>query len=288
MINIIFKEVDYDNQDFTRLSIELDSFLNQAIGGESIREKYKKFNNLNTMDYVVVAYDGKTPIGCGALRKYSPEEIEVKRVFLREEYRENNVGGMLLERLISKSKELGFQRMILETGDFLEASVRLYSRYGFERIANYGEYAEMEESVCMARPIGREDIIYCVDRRLSEEDIRRLFLSAGWMSADYADRLSKAFRKAGTVLTAWQGDRLIGLAETLADGGVNAYVHYLLVDPAFHNRGIGASIMKRIKKIYQNYLYLLVISEKKDTVPFYEKLDFKAESDATVLQILTP
>lgn len=287
MGEITLKQIDFDNEDFIILCNELDQFLNEAIGGESIREKYKKFNHLDTMDYVIAAYDEGKPVGCGALRKYSLEDIEVKRVFVREAYRRKNVGGALLEQLILKSRELGFKRMILETGEFLKASMRLYSRYGFERIENYGEYAKMTESVCMALNMGNEDITYCVNRWLAEEDIKRLFQSVGWLSADYAGRLSESFKKAGTVLTAWQNDRLVGLTEVLADGGVNAYIHYLLVDQEFQNQGIGASMIDRIKKIYKNYLYLLVISEKKSTIPFYEKLNFSVESKATVLQIMT-
>lgn len=160
MENIILKEVSYDNADFICLCDELDSFLNRAIGGEDKREKYKKYNHLDTMDYVIVAYDEEKPVGCAALRKYSDEDIEVKRVFVREDYRGKNIGGMLIENLISYSKNLGYARMILETGEFLKASVRLYLRYGFERIQNYGAYVDMSESLCMGRSIKENDIRY--------------------------------------------------------------------------------------------------------------------------------
>lgn len=88
------KAVNYDNADFILLCEDLDAFLNIAIGGESKREKYKKYNHLDTMDLVLVAYDNGNAIGCGALRKYSEQEIEVKRVFVREEYRGQNIGGI--------------------------------------------------------------------------------------------------------------------------------------------------------------------------------------------------
>lgn len=287
MADIKLKQIDCNSKDFMKLCSRLDKFLDQAIGGESIREKYKKFNHLDTMDYVIAAYDEEKPVGCGALRKYSAEDIEVKRVFVQKEYRRKNVGGMLLEQLIKEAKEMGFRRMILETGDFLQASMRLYSRYGFERIENYGVYAEMAESVCMALNIGDEDITYCVDRWILAEDIKKLFRSVGWLSAGYADRLSEAFKKAGTVLTAWQNERLIGLIEVLDDGGVNAYIHYLLVDPEFQKQGIGTSMINRIKRIYKDYLYLIVICEKRGTIPFYEKSGFSVESGTTPLQIRT-
>lgn len=285
MKNIVIKEVSYDDTDFICLCDELDSFLNCAIGGEDKREKYKKFNHLDTMDHVIVAYDDEAPVGCAALRKYSDENIEVKRVFVREDYRGKNIAGMLIENLIAYSKNMGYTRMILETGEFLKASVRLYLRYGFEKIPNYGEYADMSESFCMARSIKEDDIIFCENRWIDSEPLWELFSSVGWLSANYAQKLAVAFRNAGTVISAWQGERLVGLAEVLDDGELNAYIYYLLVAPDFQNRGIGSRIIEKVKDKYARYLYLVVICEKKDRVTFYERCGFVKGEGATPLQI---
>ena len=153
MENVIIKDVISSNEDFIILCDELDDFLNETAGGEIERDKYKKFNYCDTMDYVIVTYAGEKPVGCAALRKYSDEEIEVKRVFVREEYRGKKIGGIMMENLIVQSKRLGYKRMILETGELLKASVRLYSKYGFEIIPNYGAYVNMPESLCMGRSL---------------------------------------------------------------------------------------------------------------------------------------
>lgn len=248
MNQLLLRQVDSDNRDFIYLCSELDSFLDIAIGGESKREKYKKFNHLDTMDYVIIAYYQEEAVGCAALRRYSDTDIEVKRVFVRENYRGQNVAGLLLEQLISYAKKSGYGHMILETGDFLQASLRLYSRYGFEQIENYGAYKNMKESLCMGLDIEKDRICYCLNRWISEEDLRELFESVNWLSARYADRLSKAFKNAGTVISAWQDNKLVGLIEVLDDGELTAYIHYLLVHPSFQNQGIGASLIKRVKK----------------------------------------
>ncbi|MBD5486243.1 MAG: GNAT family N-acetyltransferase [Lachnospiraceae bacterium] len=151
--SITLRQVPYSHPDFLQLCNELDQFLNLAIGGEDKREKYKKYNHLDTMDYVIIAYDGQHAAGCAALRKYSDTEIEVKRVFVQEPYRGQNIGGRLLAHLIEHAQESGYKRMLLETGAFLSASVRLYQRYGFEQISNYGDYKDMPESLCMGRDI---------------------------------------------------------------------------------------------------------------------------------------
>lgn len=150
---ITLQQVSSSHPDFLQLSRELDGFLNTAIGGEDKREKYKKFNHLDTMDHVVLAYDGKTAIGCAALRRYSGHEVEVKRVFVRESHRGCGIGGRLLSHLISQAKSMGFSYMLLETGEFLAASVHLYRRCGFSQIDNYGAYKNMPESLCMGREI---------------------------------------------------------------------------------------------------------------------------------------
>lgn len=151
--SITLQQTPYDHPDFLQLCSELDQFLNWAIGGEDKREKYKKYNHPDTMDYVVIAYDGQYAAGCAALRKYSETEIEVKRVFVREPYRGRNIGGRMLAHLIERAQEMGYKHMLLETGAFLDASVRLYKRYGFEQIENYGDYKDMPESLCMGRDI---------------------------------------------------------------------------------------------------------------------------------------
>lgn len=283
---ITVKEVSYDDKEFVRLCDELDSYLDAAIGGKDKREKYKKYNHLDTMDYVILACDGERAVGCAALRRYSDTEIEVKRVFLQEAYRGRNIGGTLIENLVEKAKKLGFRRMILETGLFLEASVRLYRRFGFERIRNYGDYQNMEESYCMGREIGEDVILYCEGRRATSEQLYQLFYSVGWMSAQYADRMEKAFRSAGLVVTAWREERLIGLAEVLADGDLTAYMHFLLVDPKEQGKGIGRHLVEMVKEHYKNYLYLVVISENKKAAAFYRKAGFNAVEGRVALQIL--
>ena len=63
----------------------------------------------------------------------------------------------------------------------------------------------------------------------SPEELQALFLSVDWSSGHFPDRLVIAMKNYETVYTAWDGDKLIGLISAMDDGGMNAYVHYLLV-----------------------------------------------------------
>lgn len=306
-LNIRYKAVSWDNKDFFALCEELDSYLDQAIGGVEKRKKYQGFNHLDTMDYVLIAYADQIPIGCAALREYlyvpetaveegknlkqmcsesihSNKAIELKRVYVQRSYRRQGVGAGLLKRLMGYARENGYQEVLLETGEFLKESCKLYAGFGFERIANYGPYAGMEESLCMRRKLS--EIYYSMERSFSVKDIENLYESVGWLSARYGERLVQAFQKAGLVISAWEGERLVGLAEVLDDGELTAYIHYLLVRPEYQRQGIGEELLELVKKRYKDYLYLIVISEERKNVAFYEKSGFASVNQATPLQIL--
>lgn len=285
MNDIIIKNASWENEDFINLCNELDSYLSEAIGGENKREKYIKYNLANTMDYVLIAYDGENPVGCAALRKYTDLQIELKRVFVRSDYRKQNIGGMLLEQLIIWAKNANYQYMLLETGQFLTDSVKLYKRYGFWKINSYGDYINMPESLCMGLSLSADSITYCLGKRLSASHISSLFRSVNWESGTYPELLEKGFRNAGTVISAFQANTLIGLVEVLDDGAAVAYVHYLLVHPSYQNQQIGSHLMEMIKELYSNYISLVVIAEKPQSLPFYNRLGFRVIDTATPLNI---
>jgi len=59
----------------------------------------------------------------------------------------------LVSLLIEWAVELGYRRMILETGELLAESCAVYRKLGFQVIPNYGPYADMPESLCMAKDL---------------------------------------------------------------------------------------------------------------------------------------
>ena len=73
------------------------------------------------------------------------------------------------------------------------------------------------------------------------------------------------------VISAWDGDKLVGLVRALDDGETVAFLHYLLVDSAYQGQYIGDELMKRIMSFYQNLLYAKVMPSDPKTIPFYER-----------------
>lgn len=77
-----------------------------------------------------------------------------------------------------------------------------------------------------------------------------------------------------TVITAWDGDKLVGLINVIDDGELTAYVHYLCVNPQYQGIGIGKELLKQIKEKYREYLYIIVIAENEKLIAYYKKNGF--------------
>lgn len=130
-------------------------------------------------------------------------------------------------------------------------------------------------------------ITYKIDKMFKEKELKDLFSSVNWLSANYADRLVKALQNSETVISAWDDEKLVGLINAIDDGELTAYAHYLLVNPEYQKMGIGRELIDKLKKKYEGYLYLILIAENKDVQHFYEKMGFAAEENSTPMVIQT-
>ncbi|MSS13258.1 GNAT family N-acetyltransferase [Bifidobacterium tsurumiense] len=130
------------------------------------------------------------------------------------------------------------------------------------------------------------DISYTEDKRFSEHDIEELFLSVGWVSGRYSQRLHKALMHSSTVVSAWDGDTLVGLVRVLDDTAMMAYVHYVLVKPEYQGQGIAGTMIERIKRKYEDFLYIEVMPEESKNAAFYERHGFHIMDDGVAMQIV--
>ena len=138
---------------FIELCRELDDFLNDVIGGEKQREKYNQYNKLTDIHDVILVVENGKAVGCGSYKRYNAEIAEIKRVFVRESHRGKGFSKHIMYALEQKARENGYKKLILETGNLLEAAINLYINCGYVIIENYGQYINMPESVCMMKEL---------------------------------------------------------------------------------------------------------------------------------------
>ena len=148
-----FIRTDGKNKDFIENCRLLDLDLERRVGKKIDRGKYRKYNQLGEIQEAIVVYEGCKVVGGGAIRRYDDENIELKRVFVHTEYQGQGIGSKLVSLLIEWAIELGYKRMILETGELLAESCAVYRKMGFEVISNYAPYENMPESLCMAKDL---------------------------------------------------------------------------------------------------------------------------------------
>lgn len=117
-------------------------------------------------------------------------------------------------------------------------------------------------------------ITYTEEKKFDNKSVVDLFSSVGWVSAQYPTRLYKALMHSSTVITAWDGDRLVGLVRVLDDSELVAYMHYVLVHPDYHGQGIAGTMVEMVKEKYKDYLYIELMPEERKNAAFYEKTWF--------------
>jgi len=137
--------------DFRMLITALDEDLYLRNGeGQLI---YRQYNQVDHINHVVVIYSGNAPVGCGCFKKYDPETVEMKRMFVRPEMRGKKLAAQLLHELEKWAVEEGFTKAVLETGLRQVEAIRLYTVAGYVLTENYGQYVGLEDSICYRKAL---------------------------------------------------------------------------------------------------------------------------------------
>lgn len=142
---------DSSHPDFEKLVAQLDAYLKITDGDE--HEFYNQFNGIAQLNHVVLAYVNQKPAGCGAFKAFDEERVEVKRMFTLPEERGRGIASKILLELEQWASELGYMASILETGKRQVEAVHFYKRSNYELIEKYGQYKDMENSLCFQKQL---------------------------------------------------------------------------------------------------------------------------------------
>lgn len=144
-------KADSTDKGFQELVRELDAYLTMIDGEE--HSFYAQYNKIDTLNNCIIIKVNKEPIACGAFKKYDEKTVEIKRMYTKEKSRGKGFAKMVLRLLEKWAKEEGYKRTILETGKRQVSAVELYKNSGYEIIPNYGQYKDIENSICFSKKL---------------------------------------------------------------------------------------------------------------------------------------
>jgi GNAT superfamily N-acetyltransferase len=130
-----------DSADAIALITELEAHLDPLYPAKS-RHGYSVEKLLAQGVAFFVLRHNDTPAGCGGIQLFGTEYGEIKRMYVRPQFRGLGYGKLLLDHLADYAREQGVVLLRLETGVHQAAAIRLYEREGFQRIPPFGDYKE--------------------------------------------------------------------------------------------------------------------------------------------------
>jgi len=111
-----------------------------------------------------------------------------------------------------------------------------------------------------------------------------LYKANKWSSADKPDELYKGLMNSHSLITAWVGDRLVGLGNAISDGHLVVYYPHMLVHPDYQGQGVGAMILDKMQSIYGDFHMQMLTADGK-AIDFYKKHGFQLAGDTKSMWI---
>ena len=133
-IGILFSE-------YTNMLIENDSSFKKYLDIQHYDEEIKHLETKYGLPYgrLYLAYCDGEAAGCIGLRKIDEHNCEMKRLYVRPEFRGKKIGEQLVRKIITDAKEIGYSYMMLDTLPFLEDAIFMYKKFGFYEIESYND-----------------------------------------------------------------------------------------------------------------------------------------------------
>lgn len=148
----------YDRHEEIR--ILFSEYINMLIANDESIRKYLEIQNYDEeLNHLEIKYgmpDGRLYLiyfdeklaGCVGLRKIDNQICEMKRLYIRPEFRGKKLGTVLVKKVIEDAREVGYASMFLDTLPFLQSAINMYKKFGFYEIERYNN-SPMDTSIYM-------------------------------------------------------------------------------------------------------------------------------------------
>lgn len=148
MINILQAETPSQIEDVRKLFREYESWLGLDLCFQGFEDELRNLPGRYAKPdgRLLLATIDEKPAGCAALRKLDEGICEMKRLYIRKDFRGGGLGNTIIEKLIDEAHVIGYKKMRLDTYPLkMEKAVKLYEFHGFTAIPPY--YDNSDEGV---------------------------------------------------------------------------------------------------------------------------------------------
>lgn len=121
-------------------------------------------------------------------------------------------------------------------------------------------------------------------RNIDREQILELYKANKWSSADKPNELYHALKNSHSLVSAWNGDQLVGIGNAISDGYLVVYYPHLLVHPSYQGQGIGHLIMTKMQEKYKAFHMQMLTADGK-AIDFYQKIGFERAGETQSMWI---
>lgn len=90
-------------------------------------------------------------------------------------------------------------------------------------------------------------------KNIKIDDVVDLYKALGWSAAEKPIQLYNALLNSHSLITAWDGDKLVGLGNAISDGYLVVYYPHLLLHPDYQGKGIGKQIFDKMQEKYKDF-----------------------------------
>ncbi len=152
MAEIILSEVSHSDPQLRTLIGLLDEELLTRYPKSGIHGLDFDDPQIAAVRFFLITVEGE-PAACGAFRPLDQRSAEIKRMFVRKEYRKQGLAGRILSAIESAAMQADYRILRLETGPNQPESLHLYRKFGFDEIEPWGEYIGDPYSICFEKQL---------------------------------------------------------------------------------------------------------------------------------------
>lgn len=124
---------------------------------------------------------------------------------------------------------------------------------------------------------------YRIDAPLLPEEVSEVFRSSGIKRpSEDLERIRKMIDNADITVTAWEGERLVGIARAITDFSYCCYLSDLAVSLPFQKQGIGTELIRRLREKLGDEVALLLLSAP-TAMGYYPRIGFEKKENAFLI-----